>query len=324
MKNTFAKRIKTSLLLAALCWLTALPGATQATGLRHAGADDFTNAGIAGRYALILTGKGGRAPTAGIGVVTADAEGNISGYALVNIPEAASLSQRHFVEIPIRGSYVVYPDGTGKITLLEEAIKEAAFSITKFERPLIRFGNQTIPGPKQAREIAAIGKDPGAPMGNLITATLSRLPEGNDAFTAAAQAGTLSIVITATGGTTATAGQIQARLDAQGNFNGTTKYNIVNQQSELAGSAGERTFIEFPTGGTFTVNPDGTGKLNFTGAGVVVKEAVFVVTKAERRAVRFGNQVIPGEKVALEIALVAKELNGQGHLLTGVATRLPE
>ena len=97
-----------------------------------------------------------------------------------------------------------------------------------------------------------------------------------------------------------------------------TKYNVVNQQT------GERSFLEFPPGGTFTINPDGTGKLKFTNAGVVIKESVFVITKAERRAVRFGNQVIPGDKVAVEIALVAKEANGQGHLLTGIATRLPE
>ncbi len=302
--------------LLSIALLCALAGAALARDLVTA--DAFTNESLAGRYALTLTGKGGRAPTAGIGVLTLDAQGNLSGYTIVNLPEAQATSQRHFREIPLRGTYIVNADGAGKIFLLEEAVTEATFSVTKVERRWLQLGDGRIPGALLAQELTVIGKNPGAFAGNLITATLRRLPEGNDAFTAAAQAGQLSIVVSATGGAPATAGQIRANLDAQGNFNGTAQYNIVNQQT------GERTFIEFPTGGTFTVNPDGTGKLSFTGAGVVVKEAVFVITQAERRAVRFGNQIIPGEKIALEIALVAKELNLQGHLLTGVSTRLPE
>jgi hypothetical protein len=275
----------------------------------------FTNESIAGKYALVQTGTGGQAPTAGVGLLTADAAGNLWGHLLVSVPDAAP-GARKFSEIPLRFTYTLHRDGTGRMTLTNAPIKEATFLITKAAPRFVRHGHYFYPAGLIAQEITAIGKEAGALQGNLITATLTRLPEGEDGFTTASLSGKYTVVIAATGGAPATAGQALVIDDEQGNFTGKIKFHNVDPVT------GERSFVELPASGSFSVNPDGTGKIEFRDT--IIKEAHFVVTKAERRTVRFGQHVYPGVKVALETALVIKEPGPGGHLLTGTSVRLPE
>jgi hypothetical protein len=307
MKNTIMQFSKIVLLSVALC---ILPAAGFA-----ANAEDFTNESIAGKYAIVQTGKGGRAVTAGVGVVEADAQGNMNGYIIVNTTDTQS-GARKFTEIPLSLTYLIHPDGTGRITLRNAPIKEAAFTVTRAEQRFARFGGREYPGGKVALEISVIGKEPGELQGNLITVTLTRMPADNNGFTNASLVGKYAINVVATGGTPATAAAGSLTDDEEGNFLGRLVFNIVDPLT------GERRFIELPTGGSFTVNPDGTGKIIFSAG--AMKEAVFVITKAERRFVRVGNLLLPREMVALETALIAKEPGDGGHLLTGTATRLPE
>jgi hypothetical protein len=297
------------LLAAALFVFAALPVAAFADGN-----DDFTNAGLAGRYAVTVTGKGGQSPTAGVGVVEFDAQGGVAGRLVFNLPDAQT-GARTFADIPLTGSYLLHPDGTGKVILVGAAIKEAVFTVTRAERRFARSGPHLFAREKVAQELALFGKELGALQNNLLTATATRLSDSGG-FTHASLAGRYALAVSAAGGQSPTAALGVVAKDAQGNLTGSLLFNLADPQT------GERFVFEMPTSGDYVVNPDGTGKITFLGG--AVKEAAFVITRAEQRFVRVGAHVFPREWVALEVALLAKEPGEGGHLLTGTATRLPE
>jgi hypothetical protein len=253
MKTGFTKKY---LLGAALGLLAILPSAAFAA--------DFTNASLAGRYAIVLTGGGGRTPTAGVGVVEADAAGNLEGETKFNVPDAQP-GQREFITVPLLSRYEINPDGTGKIRELLCSITEATLVITRAERRFVRSGAQLLPREKIALEIALLGRELAQPEMTLVTATLYRLPDG--AFTSDSFAGAYALTIKAAGGAPPS-GAVGVFSDkAAGVFKGHLSFNVVDPQT------GQRMFLEMPSEGTYTVNPDGAGRITFLSG--PVKEVPF-------------------------------------------------
>lgn len=80
----------------------------------------FSDASLNGTYAIVLQGRGGRAPATGIVVGTADGAGAFVGTSVWNLP-GASVGERQVVDRPAEGTYTMQPDGIGEALLPQAA-----------------------------------------------------------------------------------------------------------------------------------------------------------------------------------------------------------
>ena len=260
---------------------------------------DFSNASLAGTYGFHTTGYGGAQPTADAGLTTFDGRGNTTVYFNQNIPggedipgfPAPAFSQRQVFSSNVNLTYAVNPDGTGKSNV-------AHFVITQAKK----IGNRLI---GTEAFFIADALDPFT--GNLQTTTLTRLSESPDpergGFVAASLNGLYGGKVIGRGGPTQQITAAVLKFNGEGRLNGSGVINLPGQVY------GQRIFQPAPFVGTYVVQPNGLGTTHDGG------DSYFVITKSK---------LMNGVKVATEFALIVKELQPTGNLVTAIFTRLPD
>lgn len=249
----------------------------------------FANLNLQGTYAFSGTGWGGQSPLSSIGLLTFDGKGSVTGLTLQNLP-GDQFGERKFLELSVKGTYMVNANGTGTTLPAEDTAQEMLFAITK---------TNLLADTEIAQEFSFVVRALEPMTGNLITAEATRLPD-DGAFTNASLRGTYIGAAVGRGGQTPGAGFGILAYDGNGRF---SESNVSNVQT---GSFHERAFVVGSDQGIYTVNPNGTGTV--AGGGVV-----FVITKAE---------VVNGIKRALEYAfIVANLVPATGSHFTGISKR---
>lgn len=255
-------------------------------------AEMFTNFNLQGTYAFSGTGWGGQAPLASIGLLTFDGKENVTGLTLQNV-SGDRFGERKFLDLSVKGTYKVNPNGTGTTLPAEGTDPEMLFAIVRSDP----HGGIGI-----AQEFSFVVRALEPVTGSLITANATRLPD-EGAFTNASLSGTYIGAAVGRGGQTPGAGFGVVTYDGNGQF---SESNISNVQ---AGSFSDRAFVAGSDQGVYTVNTNGTGTV--AGGGVV-----FVITRA---------QVVNGIKRALEYAFIVRNLvPTTGSHFTGITKRLSD
>jgi hypothetical protein len=258
----------------------------------------FSNASLLGTYGFHTTGYGGAQPTADAGLTTFDGRGNTTVYFNQNIPGGENIPgfpapafQRQVFSSSVDLTYEVNPDGTGKSNV-------AHFIITQAKK----IGDKLV-----GTEVFFIADALDPFTGNLQTTILTRLSEKTDpergGFTVASLNGTYGGKVIGRGGQTPQITAAALSFNGAGRFDGSGVINLPGQ------AYGQRVFQPAPFVGTYTVQPNGLGTTLNGG------ESYFVITKSK---------LINGVKVATEFALVVKELQSTGNLITAIFTRLPD
>lgn len=279
--------------------LSVISGNLDVAVLKQIPSGGFSNASLSGTYGSHGTGYGGAQPAVDAGFTTFDGRGNTTVYLNQNIPgeedipgfPAPAFSQRQVFSGSANLTYQVNPDGTGKSNV-------AHFVITQAKK----IGNQLV-----ATEVFSIADALDRFSGNLQTTTLTRLSSSPNpergGFTAASLKGMYGGKVIGRGGPTQQITAAMLRFDGAGGFDGPGTINLPGQVY------GQRIFLSAPFVGTYTVQPNGFGTTLNGG------ESYFVVTKSK---------LINGVNVAIEFALVVKELQPTGNLITAIFTRLPD
>lgn len=270
--------------------LSSTSGNLDVATLHQIPSGGFENASLKGTYGFYTVGHGGESPTADAGLTTFDGEGSSVIYFNQNIP-GEFFGQREIFSGSVTVSYDVNPDGTGTSDV-------ASFVITDAKR---------IDGELIATEVFFIanGLDPFT--GNLQTTLAKRLSANTNpnasGFAEESLKGAYAGKVIGRGGQTPQVTAALLNFDGKGSFAGS---GVIN----LPGSTfGERVFVEAPFIGAYTIDENGVGR-TFNGG-----ESLFVVTKT---------QVVRGTRLATEFALVVKDLQATGNLITAIFSRLPE
>jgi hypothetical protein len=279
--------------------LSVISGNLDVAVLKQIPSGGFSNASLSGTYGEHGTSYGGAQPAVDAGFTTFDGRGNTTVYFNQNIPgeenipgfPAPSFSQRQVFSGSANLTYQVNPDGTGKSNVAHFVITEAK-----------KIGNQVV-----ATEVFSIADALDRFSGNLHTTTLTRLslspnPE-RGGFTAASLKGMYGGKVIGRGGPTQQITAAMLRFDGAGGFDGPGTINLPGQVY------GQRIFLSAPFVGTYTVQPNGFGTTLNGG------ESYFVITKSK---------LINGVNIATEFALVVRELQPTGNLITAIFTRLPD
>lgn len=217
--------------------------------------EQFTNASLAGSYAITGIGRGGNAQTASVGVFTFDGNGNVSGSSITNAPGAA-FAERVLVHGSLKGTYTVDADGSGYgSTSMTETLPDGStrqigttFLITRAE---------PVGAVKIAQEVSLMQQTVDPASGSLIMYTATRHPDGGR-FSLASFQGTYG------GPGIARGNQTPATAIGVGgvHFNGDGNFTAVDIQNLPAGLFHERRMATFDTpAGRYTVNEDGTGTI---------------------------------------------------------------
>lgn len=279
--------------------LSSISGNLDVAILKQIPSGGFSAASLNGTYGFHTIGHGGAQPTADAGLTTFDGRGKATVRFNQNIPggenmpqsPAPAFSQRQVFRGSVNQTYQVDADGTGKSDV-------AHFVITRAQRT----DNQLV-----ATEVFVIGDELDPYTGNLQTTTLTRLSASPNpqrgGFTAASLKGLYGGKVIGRGGQTQQLTVSIFRFDGAGNFSGPGVVNLPGQEY------GQRTFIRAPFVGTYTVQPNGLGTTRDGG------DSYFAITKSK---------LINGVNVATEIALVVRELQPSGNLITVMFTRLPD
>lgn len=223
----------------------------------------FTNASLRGTYAVTVTGEGGRAPFAGLGLLTFDGSGAVSG-SLVESRPRETFAERAVAATPYSAAYALSDSGTG--TLRTDDVVGGGEAADAWLA--VRAVTLTSAAPI-AEEIALIFRNPEPVTGGLRTATARRLPDGA-LFSNASLRGRYTGFAMGRGGTTPLAGFGVILYDGAGGF---TETNVANTPGE---TIRERRFIAGSDQGHYLVNTDGTGT-------VADGNVLFVVTRATAR-----------------------------------------
>jgi hypothetical protein len=259
----------------------------------------FSKASLIGTYGFQVTGHGGWLPTADAGMITFDGQGNATVYFNQNIPGGENIPgtpgtpffQRQVFSGNVSFTYEVNTDGTGQSDVAHFVITQAKM-----------IDNKLV-----ATEVFFVADDVDPFTGNLLTTIATRLsPNLNPmqgGFSVKSLNGTYGGKVIGRGGHTQQITVSALTFDGAGNFSGPGIINLPGQ------FYGERTFVQAPFVGTYTVRRDGFGTAVNGG------ESYFAVTK---------NQRIGGVNVATEFALVVRELQPTGNLITAIFTRLPD
>ena len=268
--------------------------------------EQFTNASLAGTYALVGIGRGGQTPTASVGVFTFDGHGNVSGTEIKNAAGLA-FNDRQLVKSSFRGTYTVDDNGSGYgSTTMTAAMSDG--SSRQIQTILLITKAESIGSVKIAQELSLMQQTVDPISGSLMMYAATRHPDGGK-FSLASFQGTYGGPGIARGNQTpAIAIGIGAvHFDGKGGFTG------VDVQNLPADLFHERRIATFDTShAKYTVNEDGTGTI----VGDNNSQAQLVITKA---------RVVEGIKVGLEYFFVTNDLlPSTGNLVTTFITkRLP-
>ena len=280
--------------------LSVISGNLDVAVLKQIPSGGFSNASLSGTYGEHWTGYGGAQPAVDAGFTTFDGRGNTTVYFNQNIPgeedipgsPAPSFSQRQVFSGSANLTYQVNPDGTGKSNVAHFVITEAK-----------KMGNQLV-----ATEVFFISDDLDRFSGNLHTTTLTRL----------------SVV-------SRSRARRLHRREPQGNV------RRQGHRARWSDAADHRRHVAFNGAGRF----DGPGIINLARPGIrpedipngsirrhIHRAAERVRHHAQRRrdltSVITKSKLINGVRVATEFALIVKELQPTGNLITAIFTRLPD
>lgn len=219
-------------------------------------ANSFSASTVRGTYALTLTGQGGWAPLAGIGVLSFDGAGRVVGAWRESRP-GAGYGDRVLTDVVYEAGYSVTGNGTGTLAVPGSGEADGYLAVRNL---------QPSEGDAIAGEVAFVFRSLDAATGGLRTATGLRLPDGA-AFDAASLRGRYVGFALGLGGQFPVAGFGTVLYDGEGGF---SEDNIANVQGDTFRA---RRFVTGTDRGTYTVNPDGTGTV--AGGGVL-----FVITRA--------------------------------------------
>lgn len=257
----------------------------------------FNNAGLAGTYAVIVTGEGGRAPFAALGLIAFDGEGGVTG-SLVESRPGESFAERAVSATPIRARCEIADDGLGVV----RTDSLAGGSDAAEARLAVRSAG-LAGGTPQAEELALIFRDPEPVTGALRTAVARRLPDGA-VFSSGSLRGRYSGFATGRGGTAPLAGFGVIRYDGGGGF---VETNVANAPGE---TIRERRFVTGSDRGRYVLNPDGTGT-------VADGNVLFVVSRASLQG--------EGPALAEEYCFMLRNLvPSNGAHFTGIVRRLSD
>ena len=267
--------------------------------------EQFTNASLAGTYALVGMGRAGQTQTASIGILSFDGNGNVSGSGIRNSPGTA-FGTAVLEKASFKGTYKVDEDGSGYgstnmiSTMSDGSGREiqTIFLITKAE---------LVGDVKIAQEVSLMQETLDPVSGSLIMYSATRHPDGGR-FSLASFKGTYG------GPALAVAIKFLATAIGVGavNFDGNGGFTAVDIQNLPANLFNERRSVTFDTPeGRYIVNEDGTGTIIGQNG-----QAVLVITKAK---------VVDDIKVCLEYFFVTNDLlPPTGNLVTTFVTkRLP-
>jgi hypothetical protein len=250
----------------------------------------FTTSSLKGTYGFSTSARGGPLATADAGLTTFDGKGKSTVYFNQNIP-GEFFGQRQVFSDSTNLTYTVNPDGTGSSNVAHFVITKAA-----------KIGGQVV-----GTEVFFITDALDPFTGNLQTTVAKRLsPNPNPTvagFGKASLLGSYAGKVIGHGSPTQQVTAAVLNFDGNGNFAGSGTINLPGA------SFGQRIFTEAPFVGTYSVNANGVGTALNGG------ESAFVITKIER---------INGMKVASEFALVVKDLQATGNLITATFTRRPD
>jgi hypothetical protein len=280
--------------LLSLSFLSALGYADKAEAF-----EVLTNASLKGSYAGAVTGHGGQAAGAGIGIINFHGDGTLSVTTTENLPGVV-FGQRLLIPFTLDGTYDVHANGTGTASLSSVAPDG---SILQVDMILAVANTRKLNNGKTlAMEVSLTLNDLGLNTGNVVTIAARRLPD-QGRFDDASLAGSYTVAEIGQGGQAPSGGVAVFTFDGSGSFIASVVRN------EKGAVFGERVLSENLLNGTYSVNADGTGTLSSSDGG----EAIYVVTEAA---------LVNGRKIARELFLVYNELTEKdGNLITGVGIR---
>ncbi len=253
---------------------------------------EFTTSSVEGVYALNVTGRGGQASFAAVGLLRFDGRGNVSGSFTENRP-GDRYGERTLVDVPYRATYRMNTNGIGATILAETGEEDSVFAIRQTDKS---------DGSPIAQQLSFVFRRLDLSTGSLRTGDATRLPEGA-AFNNASLKGRYIGSSASWGGQGVAAGFGVLTYNGNGGF---SESNIANVQGE---TFRDRQVITGSDQGIYAVHADGTGTV--AGGGVV-----FVITRAN---------IIDGIAIAEEYAFFVRDLvSATGILFTGITRRLSD
>ncbi len=252
---------------------------------------DYSLKSLSGEYVMVAEGKGGIGPEVVFGVVYFDGAGNISGSLRVNT--GLDGHARTVKEVDVDGQYSV--EGVGEGTFgFSSALTSAIYVVrdSKVRR-----------GKKMATEIAFVA-DGLTETGNVLRGFIKKRTRRHD-FTDASVAGDFGLINEGFGGLGQGIAVGVVTWEEESN------YIFGNFTGSFPGpNPGERSIIEFFSGGPFSINPDGTGvTLSDTTGG----QSHYLVTETEWYR---------GKQIAKEIYFAVEFLDPFGNWSPATMTRI--
>ncbi len=246
---------------------------------------------LSGEYVMVAEGKGGTGPEVVFGVVYFDGAGNITGSLRVNT--GLDGRARTVEEVDVDGQYSV--DGVGEgVFGFSSALTSAIYVVrdSKVRR-----------GKKMATEIAFVA-DGLTETGNVLRGFIKKRTRRHD-FTDASVAGDFGLINEGFGGLGQGIAVGVVTWEEESN------YIFGNFTGSFPGpNPGERSVIEFFSGGPFSINPDGTGvTLSDTTGG----QSHYLVTETEWYR---------GKQIAKEIYFAVEFLDPFGNWSPATMTRI--
>lgn len=261
--------------------------------------EDFTDQSLYGRYASAVTGHGGQAPGAGIGIIHFQGNGTLLATTIENLPGPV-FAQRLLLPFTLDGSYSVHADGTGTASFINRAPDGSVLEIDMIF--VITRARTLANGRKLATEVSITLNDLGLNTGNVVTVSAWRIPTQGE-FSNGSLDGSYALTEIGQGGQAPSGGIRVFTFDGSGNFFASVVRNV------KGATYGERRLSETSLNGTYNVDADGTGALSSSDG----SEAIFVITKAEDNE---------GRRISREFFLVENALTeNDGNLITGVGKR---
>jgi hypothetical protein len=255
-------------------------------------ADVFTVASLEGTFALNVTGHGGQASFAALGVLRFDGRGNVLGSLVENRP-ADRYGERTIVNVDYRATFTVDARGIGTIALVPSGEEDCTVAIRETD---------TTNGTRVVQELSLVFRHLDVSTGSLKTAVGTRLPEDVE-FNNASLKGRYIGASIGRGGQVLAAGFGVLDYDGMGGF---SESNMANVQGD---SFRDRQWVAGSDRGPYAVRANGMGVVDEGGV-------VFVITRA-----KLNDKVA----VAEEYAFFVRDLVPQtGVLFTGSTKKLSD
>ncbi|MFL0799893.1 MAG: hypothetical protein K6L80_05555 [Agarilytica sp.] len=271
-----------------------MAGHSIASGASYKGYDyeiDYSLRSLSGEYVMVAEGKGGTGPEVVFGVVYFDGAGNISGSLRVNT--GLDGQPRTVSEVNVDGQYSIEGIGEG-VFGFSSALTSAIYVVRE---------SKVRRGKKRVTELAFVA-DGLTETGNVLRGFIKKRTRKHD-FTDASVAGDFGLINEGFGGLG------QGIAVGVVTWEPDTNYIFGNFTGSFPGqNPGERSVIEFFSGGPFSINPDGTGvTLSDTTGG----QSHYLVTETEWYR---------GKQIAKEIYFAVEFLDPFGNWSPATMTRI--